>query len=155
MWAPQIYFSKHACSQVLRLSVSAYSIQEHSVIVLIGSSAPLSKQRAQPSASANKSEQSTITQIHSEMDNVRTTLLPDVDTFLMSLLPSRSESTPSHQKLEAEHNRLAELLLQALLRLDAITPDGTWQEARAERKGAVKEVQALLDRLDEGWSRSE
>ena len=45
----------------------------------------------------------------------------------------------------------AELLLQSLLRLDAITAEGEWENARKERKGAVKEVQALLDRLDGGW----
>lgn len=52
---------------------------------------------------------------------------------------------------EREHVRLAELLLQSLLRLDAITAEGEWENARKERKGAVKEVQALLDRLDGGW----
>ncbi|KAF7361759.1 BAG domain-containing protein [Mycena venus] len=47
-----------------------------------------------------------------------------------------------------EHIRLSELLLQSLLRLDAIQTDGEWDAARRERKAAVKEVQALLDRLD-------
>ena len=50
-----------------------------------------------------------------------------------------------------EHKRLDELLLQSLLRLDAITPDGSWEEARRERKSAVKEVQGLLNKLDAGW----
>lgn len=48
-----------------------------------------------------------------------------------------------------EHIRLSELLLQSLLRLDAIQTDGEWDAARRERKAAVKEVQALLDRC---WS---
>ena len=52
---------------------------------------------------------------------------------------------------EQEHVRLGELLLQSLLRLDAITAEGEWELARRERKGAVREVQALLDRLDGGW----
>ena len=43
------------------------------------------------------------------------------------------------------------MLLQSLLRLDAISAEGEWETARRERKGAVKEVQALLDRLDGGW----
>lgn len=50
-----------------------------------------------------------------------------------------------------EHTRLSELLLQSLLRLDAIPTDGAWEKARLERKGAVREVQGLLDRLDGGW----
>ena len=53
--------------------------------------------------------------------------------------------------MEQEHVRLGEMLLQALLRLDAIQPESEWEQARKERKGAVKEVQALLDRLDGGW----
>lgn len=43
------------------------------------------------------------------------------------------------------------MLLQSLLRLDAITTEGEWEEARKERKGAVKEVQSLLDKLDGSW----
>jgi len=60
---------------------------------------------------------------------------------------AQKEKTP----LAKEHSRLGELLLQALLRLDAISAEGEWEEARRERKGAVREVQALLDRLDGGW----
>ena len=53
--------------------------------------------------------------------------------------------------LEYEHGRLGELLLQSLLRLDLLTLDGSWTEARQERKSAVREVQVMLDRLDGGW----
>jgi hypothetical protein len=50
--------------------------------------------------------------------------------------------------LAKERLRLSELLLQSLLRLDAITTDSEWEEARKERKAGVKEVQTLLDRID-------
>ena len=53
--------------------------------------------------------------------------------------------------LEYEHGRLGELLLQSLLRLDLLTLDGSWTEARQERKNAVREVQVMLDRLDGSW----
>ena len=53
--------------------------------------------------------------------------------------------------LAQEHVRLGEMLLQSLLRLDAINAEGEWEQARVERKKAVKEVQGLLDRLDSGW----
>ena len=53
--------------------------------------------------------------------------------------------------LEYEHGRLGELLLQSLLRLDLLTLDGSWTEARQERKSAVREVQVMLDRLDGSW----
>ncbi|GAA5901308.1 hypothetical protein JCM6882_007742 [Rhodosporidiobolus microsporus] len=43
---------------------------------------------------------------------------------------------------------LSETLLQGLLRLDSIEIPGTYAGARAERKDAVKRVQALLDRVD-------
>ncbi|THH04554.1 hypothetical protein EW145_g5441 [Phellinidium pouzarii] len=56
--------------------------------------------------------------------------------------------------LDMEHRRLEEELLQALLRLDVLALDGAWTAARAERKGAVKTVQNLLDRLDGGWRES-
>ncbi|EMD37757.1 hypothetical protein CERSUDRAFT_83529 [Gelatoporia subvermispora B] len=63
-------------------------------------------------------------------------------------------STPN-EALVREHARLSELLLQALLRLDAVGLAGTggdgWGEARAERKGAVREVQSVLDKLDGAW----
>lgn len=47
-----------------------------------------------------------------------------------------------------EHARVAEALLQALLRLDALAPDPAWTAARDERKAAVRELQDVLDRLD-------
>lgn len=100
---------------------------------------------------------------------MRKTLQPDVDDFLATLTASASTTssapppqpaakptpprsgTGKQSDLTLEHARLAELLLQCLLRLDAIIAEGEWEEARKERKGAVKEVQALLDKLDLGW----
>lgn len=53
--------------------------------------------------------------------------------------------------LREQHAKLGELLLQALLRLDAINIESGWPDARAERKGAVKSVQGVLDRVDGAW----
>ena len=44
------------------------------------------------------------------------------------------------------------MLLQALLRLDAIAPEQEWAIARSDRKAAVKELQSLLDQLDNEWA---
>jgi hypothetical protein len=99
-----------------------------------------------------KTEQSTIAQVRSEIEFIQSTLLPQVDSFLLKLSPE-SQHALTARGLESEHRRLAELLLQALLRLDAIVPDVDWEDARTERKGAVKEVHALLDRLDEEWGK--
>jgi hypothetical protein len=108
-------------------------------------------------AAVRHTEQSIISQIRFEVDIVRNKLTPLTDSFLqaigeLSLSPQQTHSlrrTPGD--LEKEHTRLAELLLQSLLRLDSITTEGSWDKARAERKIAVQEVQQLLDRLDGGW----
>lgn len=89
-----------------------------------------------------------ITQIESELDKVRTELLPSVDNFLASL---PNQTIAPEGSLDQEHKRLGELLLQSLLRLDAIHAESEWEQARKDRKAGVREVQALLDRLDTGW----
>ena len=43
---------------------------------------------------------------------------------------------------------LSETLLQSLLKLDSIEIPVGWQDARKERKEAVRDVQAVLDRID-------
>jgi len=140
---------------VTPFSVSAYNIRENSVIVLIGGGTDLPL-KSNNSTTDRNTEQSTISLIRSELDQVRNTLSPSVDTFLHNLFSSPVSQDPAVSadtaSLEKEHTRLAELLLQSLLRLDAIVTDGEWEAARAERKGVVKEVQGLLDRLDGGWT---
>ena len=157
-------------------AVSAYGIKAGSTIALVGGGEPIkppsSKASGARSEKAPRTEESTISQIHTEMDKVRSTLQPDVDSFLSALSPASvaahvgpepttsappkpasaaASGTRAQLDFEQEHTRLGELLLQSLLRLDAITAEGEWEVARRERKGAVKEVQALLDRLDGGW----
>jgi hypothetical protein len=51
-------------------------------------------------------------------------------------------------EFDFEHRRLGELLLQSLLRLDALSPESHWSEARSQRKQAVKDIQAMLTELD-------
>lgn len=125
-------------------------------------------------------EEGTIAVIHAELASVQHTIVPALDAFLASLSPPPSStssapapspaplltatSAPSSAKpappsttsftptqATQEHTRLGELLLQALLRLDVLNFDGAWADARRERKGAVRTVQELLDRLDGGW----
>ncbi|KAH9855153.1 hypothetical protein C2E23DRAFT_774100 [Lenzites betulinus] len=154
--------------------VSAYGLKAGSTIALIGGGDPLPpKPSSAHSPKPPRTEQATISQIRSELDKVRDTLRPDVDSFLVTLAPAAvaahvgpappssapppkpasaaSSGARSPADMAQEHARLGELLLQSLLRLDAITADGEWEDARRERKGAVKEVQALLDKLDGGW----
>ncbi|EIW62908.1 uncharacterized protein TRAVEDRAFT_113627 [Trametes versicolor FP-101664 SS1] len=154
--------------------ISAYGIKAGSTIALIGGGEPLPPAPSARQEKAPRTEASTISQIRSELDKVRATLRPDVDAFLTVIAPSsfaaqvrpsRTVTAPPPKPASAaasapqapasdlahEHVRLGELLLQSLLRLDAITAEGEWEEARRERKGAVKEVQGLLDTLDGAW----
>ncbi|CAE7054508.1 unnamed protein product [Rhizoctonia solani] len=110
----------------------------------------------QPSASngssspVNSQEAATITKIQSEWDAFRSKLLPQVQSFLQILAAPRHDRPPS-EELKQNHKKFAELLLQALLRFDAFQPEGEWSKAREVRKGAVKEVQGMLDKLDGMW----
>jgi hypothetical protein len=124
-------------------SVSASRLGPKSVIAILPAGLPPTAPVATPApppAADHKSEQATLFLIQSELDALRTNLVPAVHSFLAL--------SPSDPK---EHSRLGELLLQSLLRLDAISTDTQWETARSSRKLAVKEVQALLDRLDDAW----
>jgi hypothetical protein len=180
-------------ASTLYFPVTAYKIRENSTIALIGGHSlpsaptPATPSRPQPKVKEPATEQSTITAIRTELDRVRTTLVPDVDALVSALTstvsspptsaptpasgsaPTQSFSStaqaphlpPSHptptsyssKPTASDHTRLSELLLQSLLRLDAMHLAGSdWPEARAERKAAVREVQGVLDRLDGAWS---
>ena len=127
---------------------------------------------AKKQAAGPPTQQGTLQAIQAEVDAVRTSLKPSVTIFLSSIQPavianpsSTTDPTseplltptpapPTTAKAREEHNRLGELLLQALLRLDAIMPESEWADARSARKLAVKEVQGLLDELDDAWRTS-
>ncbi|KAG2150903.1 hypothetical protein DEU56DRAFT_778998 [Suillus clintonianus] len=176
--------------------LTAYKIRENSTIALIGGHSlpsaptPAPSSRPQPKVKEPPTEQSTITAIRTELDRVRTSLVPDVDALVSALAPSTATTVPpptsaptpasgsaptqsfsspaqvssfppphptvasySSKPTSSDHTRLSELLLQSLLRLDAMHLAGSdWPEARAERKAAVREVQGVLDRLDGAWS---
>jgi len=111
---------------------------------------PSSAQRTASSAPAARTPQSTLQSLQSELDNVRSTLSTPIGEF-MSSLPPHNPTPPPRTQLAQTHTRLGEMLLQSLLRLDAIVPEPSWDEVRLARKNAVKEVQGLLDRLDASW----
>jgi len=121
--------------------ISAYNLGPNSAIAIVSPSA------SQPTPFKN-TEQAQISSIQSELSAVSNSLLPALSQFLADL------STRPKQSLEKEHSRLAELLLQALLRIDAIVPERDWDTARAHRKAAVKQLQSLLDQLDSDWANS-
>ncbi|KAL1743358.1 hypothetical protein HDZ31DRAFT_65087 [Schizophyllum fasciatum] len=132
--------------------ISAYHLKPNSTIAVIGTadappSAPAQQAKQAPPP---RSEQSTINQIQSEMQNVRASLGRDLESLLGSL-PQYHTAGTAQAAMDREHLRLAELLLQSLLRLDGIVAESEWQDARRERKEGVREVQSLLDRLDGAW----
>ncbi|KAF7782290.1 hypothetical protein Agabi119p4_1666 [Agaricus bisporus var. burnettii] len=118
--------------------LSAYKLTENSTVFLIGDD---------PTTPASASEHHSVSRIQAELSSVRSQLTPHVHAFLAALRPP-SDMPPTPQ----DHTRLGELLLQSLLRLDAIAPERDWPTARAERKAAVREVQELLDNLDSAWA---
>jgi BAG domain len=127
------------------LSVSAYGICNKSTIAIIGGGDHSNHPQ-------RNTEQAVISQIQSEIDKVRSTLIPSLNKLLdVIAMPHRADDHPPTDAIEQEHSRLGELLLQSLLRLDAITAEGEWEQARKERKAGVREVQSLLDRLDSAW----
>ncbi|KAH7888504.1 hypothetical protein F5I97DRAFT_1853140 [Phlebopus sp. FC_14] len=150
--------------------LSAYKIRENSTIALIGGHAvpqapsTVPAPRPPPTQKAVPTEESTINAINAELDRVRSTLVPDVDAFVQAFsdspdgLPpsdiSSSQVVPPLPKPSVlDHTRLSELLLQSLLRLDALHLSGVdWPDARQQRKAAVREVQGVLDRLDSAWA---
>jgi hypothetical protein len=121
--------------------VSSYGLKNKSTIAVVGGPEQVG------TVPERKTEGHVVTQIETELGKVRTGLLPSVDEFLETL----SNHAENPDSLDQEHKRLGELLVQSLLRLDAIQPESEWEQARKDRKAGVREVQALLDRLDTGW----
>lgn len=136
-------------------TVSAYGIRANSTLAIVGTGAPPPRREEAPAA---RTEAGTIASIEAVLASVRSGLLPDVERFVGGLPGAEpqpdaamSELRPLTPAQETEHRRLGELLLQALLRLDGLASEGEWVDARAARRGAVREVQGVLDRLDERW----
>lgn len=155
------------CLAILRYRiVSAFQLGDNIKITLIGSEKPLPATPSEPAVPRErerKTEENTIAEIHREIETVKSGPAIEVESFLMSLRPHTSASgqlngdatdasNPQHEKeLGKTQMRLSEILLQALLRLDALPSSATWENARKERREGVRVVQGLLDRLDEGW----
>ncbi|KAF6763066.1 hypothetical protein DFP72DRAFT_874580 [Ephemerocybe angulata] len=127
-------------------TLAQYHIVPGSVIVLLptarAADAPIVSDREPepaPAVGLTTEESALLTTIHTELATVRSSLTPELNDLLASPEP--------HDK--KQYLRLGELLLQSLLRLDALAPQREWEHARTARKEAVREVQALLDTLDD------
>ncbi|KAH9485103.1 hypothetical protein JR316_0002010 [Psilocybe cubensis] len=148
---------RHSIAAYTQLPYSAFQII-HDGAVCADDNAPIGAYHLRPNSTiaivANQdmppppknSEHAQIAAIHAELAAARADLAP-AQAALLRDLADRPRAA-----LAKEHSRIAELLLQALLRLDAINPEHDWLIARADRKAAVKELQALLDELDAEWA---
>jgi len=148
---------RHSIAAYTQLQYNAFHLV-HDGAVMADDNAPISAYHLRPNSTiaivANdhlpapfkQTEQAQIATIHAELSAAREHLLPAQQSFLHDL-----QHLPKHS-LSKEHSRIGELLLQALLRLDAIVPETDWLTARADRKAAVRELQSLLDQLDNEWA---
>ncbi|KAF8973085.1 hypothetical protein BDZ97DRAFT_1779294 [Flammula alnicola] len=153
----QLAAIRNSIAQYTHLPYNAFNIV-HDGAVMADDNAPISLYHLRPNSTISivadkempvkfkNSEQAQIASIQAELAAVNKDLLPAHSQFLRDL------ATYPKQSLSKEHSRIAELLLQALLRLDGIVPEQNWQAARADRKAAVKQLQGLLDQLDNAWA---
>lgn len=135
--APSIFLLIYVYTSSETSLVSLYHIRSNSTIAVVT--------LAEEPASFKATERAQIASIDAELAVINTTLLPAHAQFLARLSPQ------TRTALASERSRLSELLLQALLRIDAIVPDRDWANARAHRKTAVNHLQSLLDQLDSAW----
>lgn len=139
--------------------IAAYNITTSSVLQLIPTNHEehyqYQQQQQQPQQqqpvqvappTTSGAESAVLHTIHTELATVRSSLTPALNNLLLRVSSSNQATSDKDRK---EFLRIGELLLQSLLRLDAIVPDREWDTARAERRAAVKEVQGLLDTLDD------
>ncbi|KAF9529220.1 hypothetical protein CPB83DRAFT_852880 [Crepidotus variabilis] len=113
--------------------IDAYHLRPNSTIAIV------TRDNAAHLTTTNNDEAAQIAKIQSELASVQNTLVPAHAQFM------HTQSLHSSPK---EKSRLSELLLQALIRMDAIVPEKDWVDARAQRKAAVRTIQELLDQLD-------
>lgn len=142
--------------------VSSYRLRSNATLQLVGSAEHIPASSGGP----QKSDASTVSQIQEQLNSVRSNLVPSLERFLETLPtasnphpsvpappnPLTNSSSTSFSPIQKEHAKLNEFFLQELLNLDAIVIDTEWEQARQERKAAVKEVQSYLDRLDDAWN---
>ncbi|KAJ7178341.1 hypothetical protein C8R43DRAFT_454327 [Mycena crocata] len=102
-----------------------------------------------PPAPEPSGEHTAITAIAAEWTKIHNELSPAVmlyvRTYQPSTLPNGAAGQVSNDK---ERGRLNEFSLQLLEHLDAVAIEPGWEQARQERRSAVKQIQKLQDMLD-------
>ncbi|KAI8925981.1 hypothetical protein BC831DRAFT_249212 [Entophlyctis helioformis] len=106
-----------------------------------------------PTVSNNtNAEQMLINRITDHLDQARSTVLPIFEEFKAqaSSFTSTPSPTPAatHKHLNSEHAKVAELLLQSLMKVDGVEIPSEFTEARAKRKEAVRLLQGRMDEAD-------
>ncbi|KAJ3122304.1 hypothetical protein HK101_006601, partial [Irineochytrium annulatum] len=82
------------------------------------------------------------------MSHVRAEVVPLIDAFSAGSTQFLSSPADDWKTLREQHARIGELLLQSLLKIDGVQVPAFHEDVRARRKECVREVNALLDRVD-------
>ncbi|TDL19897.1 hypothetical protein BD410DRAFT_392851 [Rickenella mellea] len=112
-----------------------------------------------PMGGISTEEKKLISLIEAELSRVQTTLIPSIEAHLTSLRspspfpsPGRATSGTTSSPQRRTHMHLDDQLQRSIIYFDGILPEQGWMYARRRRKEAIKEVQAWVEVLEEGWA---
>jgi hypothetical protein len=155
----------------MSMPLAGYGLKDGSMIVLVGSNDPpasgvmgaVREQQVKKKAEEVPTTEEGLVEFLSAKRVFVEEMKPELNAFEKDCQAFLSKSNgevqaeeipvPTWQKLQQNHARLTEVLLQHLLKLDGIEIQSHMAKARAERKEAVKVVQREMDWTDAVWAK--
>lgn len=153
----------------MSLPLAGYGLKDGSMIVLVGSNDPpvsgvmgaVRDQQVKKKKEEVPTTEEGLVEFLSgkrkfveEMKPELVSFEKDCEAYLSKGEGATAENpVPTWQKLQQNHARITEILLQHLLKLDGIEIQSSMTKARAERKEAVKVVQREMDWTDAVWAK--
>ncbi|KAJ3067295.1 hypothetical protein HDU98_009517 [Podochytrium sp. JEL0797] len=157
MFGEQDFKGSYVMMKDMNASLIHYGIKNGSKIMMMGDTAP--PPRAPTSLPSTPSEQLhtttpedlALTTLQTATATLTTTILPLIDQYIALAdqhTSSDSLDASRSKHLRQEHARMSELVLQVLLKVDAVkAPEGD-EVVRMRRKEAVRECNRLLEKVD-------